>query len=314
MPLFKIAGHDIDIIRPKKFANEKELQKLFEKNLSTIFNCSFVASEFSTGPVHGGRIDTLAISEENNPVIIEYKSVESSQLINQSLYYLSWINDHRGDFEVAVQKNIPEFKNEVDWSEIRVICIAPEFKKYDIHAVQMMGANIELWQYRYYQNETLLLEEIFKKAAPVTSQAGAETGKNQVMVAAGKKAALTRATGVYSIEEHENKLQSSKQELLANLRQYILELDESVEEVPKKFYIAYKISQNFACVEVHKNKILVFLKINADDLDEIPANCRDVRNIGHFGTGDLEVAVTNEKEISIAKELISMSFNNIGGN
>ncbi len=67
-------------------------------------------------------------------------------------------------------------------------------------------------------------------------------------------------------------------------------------------------------MEVHKNKILVFLKINADDLDEIPANCRDVRNIGHFGTGDLEVAVTNEKEISIAKELISMSFNNIGGN
>jgi len=62
VPLFKIAGHDIDIIRPKKFANEKELQKLFERNLSTIFNCSFVASEFSTGPVHGGRIDTLAIS------------------------------------------------------------------------------------------------------------------------------------------------------------------------------------------------------------------------------------------------------------
>jgi predicted transport protein len=314
VPLFKIAGHDIDIIRPQKFANEKELQKLFEKNLSTIFNCSFVASEFSTGPVHGGRIDTLAISEENNPVIIEYKSVESSQLINQSLYYLSWINDHRGDFEVAVRKNIPEFKNEIDWSEIRVICIAPEFKKYDIHAVQMMGANIELWQYRYYQNETLLLEEIFKKAAPVTSQVVTDSGKNQVMVEAGKKAALTRATGVYSFEEHEKKLQSSKQELLANLRQYILELDESVEEVPKKFYIAYKISQNFACVEVHKNKLLIFLKLNADDLDEIPANCRDVRTIGHFGTGDLEVTVTNEKEISIAKDLISKSFNNIGGN
>jgi len=110
------------------------------------------------------------------------------------------------------------------------------------------------------------------------------------------------------------KLQSSKQELLANLRQYILELDESVEEVPKKFYIAYKISQNFAVWKLTKVKSLFFLKVNADDLDEIPANCRDVLNIGHFGTGDLEVAVNNKKEISIAKDLIAMSCNNIGGN
>jgi len=47
-----------------------------------------VASEFSTGNLHAGRIDTLALSEDHNPVIIEYKKVASSELINQSLYYL----------------------------------------------------------------------------------------------------------------------------------------------------------------------------------------------------------------------------------
>ena len=59
------------------------------------------ASEFSTGNFHSGRIDSLAISEDNNPVIIEYKKVASSELINQSLYYLHWITDHKGDFEIA---------------------------------------------------------------------------------------------------------------------------------------------------------------------------------------------------------------------
>lgn len=314
MPLFRRSGFDVDIVRPKKFTNEKELQNLFEKNLPTIFNCRFVASEFSTGPVHGGRIDTLAISEENSPVIIEYKTVESSQLINQSLYYLSWINDHRGDYEVAVRKNIPDLNGEIDWSEIRVICIAPEFKKYDIHAVQMMGANIELWQYRYYETDALLLEEIFRKSAPVTSEIGTGTGKNQVMVEAGKKAALTRSTGVYQYEEHQKKIQDAKQDILADLRQFILEIDESVEEVPKKLYVAYKVSQNFACVEVHKNKILIYLKIDAQELNGTPANCRDVKGIGHFGTGDFEVAVSNAEELEIAKSLITMSFNNIGGN
>jgi RecB family endonuclease NucS len=53
---------------------------------------------------HAGRIDTLGLSEDNNPVILEYKKVESSELVNQSLYYLSWIKDHKGDFEMAVNR------------------------------------------------------------------------------------------------------------------------------------------------------------------------------------------------------------------
>ncbi len=95
----------------------------------TLFACRFVASEFSTGAIHAGRIDTLALSEDCNPVIIEYKKVESSELINQSLFYLAWLNDHRGDFEIAVQKKLSA-DTEVDWSPIRVICIVPNYKKY----------------------------------------------------------------------------------------------------------------------------------------------------------------------------------------
>lgn len=180
LPLFQRSNEKLTLIKPAKFTNEKELQNLIERNLDVIFNCRLVASEYSTGPVHGGRIDSLALSEENNPVIIEYKVIESSQLINQSLYYLSWINDHRGDFEIAVQKAFPKENIQVDWSSIRVICIAPEYKKYDLHAVKMMGSNIELWQYRYFSNGSLFFEEVFKKSVALSGTVN-ERSKDPLM-------------------------------------------------------------------------------------------------------------------------------------
>ena len=55
---------------------EKEVQNLIENNLETVFNCKFIATEFSTGHEHAGRIDSLGLSEDNNPVILEYKKIE----------------------------------------------------------------------------------------------------------------------------------------------------------------------------------------------------------------------------------------------
>lgn len=87
MPLFEMSGENLVPVEQSNFALEKELQTLIERNLSVVFNCRFVASEFSTGALHAGRIDSLALSEDNNPVVIEYKKVESSELINQSLFF-----------------------------------------------------------------------------------------------------------------------------------------------------------------------------------------------------------------------------------
>ena len=85
MPLFEIKGKAIVPVERTNFSLERDLQKMVEENLDAMFNCRFVASEFSTGARHAGRIDTLALSEENNPVIIEYKkrgwSVSSSSCL-----------------------------------------------------------------------------------------------------------------------------------------------------------------------------------------------------------------------------------------
>lgn len=313
MSIFEINNGKAKLIRLSDFKFEKNLQKIIEDNLETIFNCRLIATEFSTGNIHSGRIDTLAISEDNNPVIIEYKKVASSELINQSLYYLHWIMDHKGDYQVAANKALS--KNiEVDWSAVRVICLAPEYKKYDLHAAQVMGANIELWQYKLYENNVLNLEEIFKRTEMITEMEN-ESGriKNPVMVEAGRKAAITRKTGVYSVEEHLKILSGSLLELFNTVRDYIISLDTSIEETPKKDYIAYKTSQNFVCLESRKNKLLLYLKINPEEIQPLPPQGRDVRNIGHFGTGDFELTLKDLKDFEGTKHLISKSLKNIGG-
>ncbi|SRR6266404_551895 len=311
MPIFQISNKKLIPVEQTNFMTEKELQSLIEANLAPVFNCRFVSSEFSTGAQHAGRIDTLALSEDNNPVIIEYKKVESSELINQSLFYLSWIHDHRGDFHIAVQKSLGN-EVKVDWSDVRVICLAPNYKKYDLHAVQVMGANIELWRYRLFKNACLLLEEIFHRTVS-TSPDMVASNKNPVMVAAGKKAALTKATGVYSFEQHILGKPEYIKEIVFELKEHIMNLDSAMEEVPKKLYVAYRIAQNIVCMEVKKQKVVLYLKLKPKEIFNPPKISRDVSSIGHFGTGDFEIAVTSPADLRVAKEFIDMAYQRIGG-
>ncbi|MDX6500861.1 MAG: hypothetical protein QOG23_4121 [Blastocatellia bacterium] len=311
MPIFQISNQKLVPVEQTNFVTEKELQSLVEANLGPVFNCRFVASEFSTGAQHAGRIDTLALSEDNNPVIIEYKKVESSELINQSLFYLSWIHDHKGDFYIAVQKSLGN-EVKVDWTDVRVICLAPNDKKYDLHAVQVMGANIELWRYRLFKNSCLYLEEVFQKTVSIAYDIPAND-KSPVMITAGKKAALTRATGVYTFEQHISGKSETIKEMVFDLRDFIMNLDSAMEEVPKKFYVAYKISQNIVCMEVRKQKIILYLKLNPKEVAGLPSIARDVSDIGHYGTGDFEITVSSVQDLESAKEFINAAYQKVGG-
>ena len=299
MPLFNQENGVLNVVKQKNFSLERELQQLVENNLEEIFNCKFVASEFYTGSIHSGRIDTIAISEDNNPVIIEYKKEESSSLLNQSLYYLSWLEDHKGDFQIAVNNQLGYI--DIDWSNIRVICIAPGYKKYDLHAVKVMNKSIELWKYKKFENGMFNLEEIFINK---------ENNKDKVIRIDEKE----KETPVYTYERLVNKLAlGNLKEFLEDVRDYTINLSEEVEEVPKKYYIAYKIAKNFMCIECQKKRIRVYLKLTSNDLEKWKSVGRDVTNIGHFGTGNFEFDITEEKDLEIAKELIKVSFENVGG-
>jgi len=158
--LFELAGTNIKELEGCSAEIEKSLQTRIEQHLETFFDVRFLASEYSTGKTHGGRIDTLGIDRNGCPVIIEYKRTVSMNVINQGLFYLNWLMDHKGDFELLVLNKIDkETADSIKWSSPRLLCIAGDFSKYDIHCVQQITRNIELISYLDY-GELLLFERV----------------------------------------------------------------------------------------------------------------------------------------------------------
>ena len=149
MPLYRVSDGLVSQIKQTSYLKERDLQRLFEDNLEVLFGVRFVASESTTGDRQRGRIDSLGLDQDNYPTIIEYKKSNKENIINQGLFYLDWLVDHKGDFALAVQKALgPEVK--IDWSRPRLILVAESFSEYDKYAVNRIGANVELWTYRKY--------------------------------------------------------------------------------------------------------------------------------------------------------------------
>ena len=61
--LFRTDQSNVCEIQSKSVELEKSLQTLIEANLVTILGARLLGSEYSTGKVYGGRIDTLGIDE-----------------------------------------------------------------------------------------------------------------------------------------------------------------------------------------------------------------------------------------------------------
>lgn len=80
-------------------------------------------------------------------------------MINQGLYYIDWLMDHKAEFKLLVLERFGKSQAElIDWSEPRLICIAANFTKYDAHAIQRMSGSVELIRYKKFGSDLFLLE------------------------------------------------------------------------------------------------------------------------------------------------------------
>ena len=139
--LFRISdGQVVEELAGASAPLERSLQRLIEGNLTAFLGVRFLASEYSTGHRHGGRMDTIGLDENGCPVIIEYKRTMNENVINQGLFYLDWLLDHRAQFQLLVMKKLgSEVAECIEWSSPRLLCIAGDFTKYDVHAVQQIN-------------------------------------------------------------------------------------------------------------------------------------------------------------------------------
>lgn len=299
LKLFRVSATSAVEIEGSAAALEKSLQTVIERNLEAFLGVRFLASEFSTGKDHGGRMDTLGLDENNCPVIIEYKRNSNMNVINQGLFYLDWLVTHRGDFEMLVLRTFgQEVAQAVDWTAPRLICIAGDFSKYDEHAIKQMNRNIELIRYMRFGDDLLMLEQV---NAAVTNGSNAS---NSQSLSNGSK---TRSS---TVSENLERADEELTDLFETLREFLEGVGSDVQFKALQDYFAFKRIKNFACVEVktRERKLLMFLKVNPDTIQIEPGFTRDVREIGHFGTGDLELTIKSLADIEKAKPLIERSY------
>lgn len=287
----ELAGHAAPL--------EKALQRLIESQMETLLGVRFLASEYATGKTHKGRIDSLGLDENNCPVIVEYKRHSHENVMNQGLFYLDWLLDHRAEFRWLVMEKLgKEVADGIDWIGTRLLCIAADFTRYDQHAVQQIPRNIELLRYKLFGDDLLLLELV--NAQSVADETIGQTGSESALA--------TRPAGKdKSFDEQYATALPQIRELYEALAASILALGDDVTQRRLKLYVAFRRLKNFVSVVMYPNKLLVMLKIDPDTVALEEGFSRNVRQIGHWGTGDLELTLRTPADLAKAMPLIERS-------
>lgn len=290
-------------LQSRPAALEKHLQSLIEAQMPTFLGIRFLASEYITGKTHKGRIDSLGLDENGCPVIIEYKRHSNDNVINQGLFYLDWLLDHQAEFRWLVMEKLgKEVADSVEWTGTRLLCIAADFTRFDQHAVQQIPRNIELIRYKLFGEDLLLLELV--NAVTIADATALKLTDNPSSSEPKIKSASKDKTFAEQLEAASPKIS----ELYQQTTTHLLSLGDDVQERRLKLYTAFRRLKNFACVIVAAQRILITLKLDPAAITLEEGFTRDVSQIGHWGTGDLEVSLRSLADLERAKALIERSY------
>ncbi len=234
MPIYKQNGNKLLSVKEKKIDLEKTVQNLTEINLSEVFGLSFVCSEY---PLNNLRIDTLAFDDElKSFVIIEYKKDRSFSVIDQGYAYLALLLNNKADFVLEYnekcKKNLR--KDEIDWSQSKVIFVANSFTKYQQEAMGFQDLPIELWEVKQYEDNLILFNEL----------RASEKSESIKTVAKGKNVeVVSREIKQYSVEDHLKPQWKETRAIFETLSQRVLDIDQKFEMYAVKSYIGFKINE-----------------------------------------------------------------------
>lgn len=307
--LFQFSADDAHPLPSHTAPLERELHNLMQKHMECFLGIRFVASEYSTGRIHGGRIDSLGLDENNCPVILEYKRHKNENVINQGLYYLDWLLDHRAEFKLLVLERFgKEIADAIEWSGTRVLCIAGDFTKFDEHAVAQIGRNIELIRYKYFGDDLLMLEWINPAQTAPSSGASGQSlqpaSPTELVAADLPPSPKTRS----SVADQLAGMSEEQRVLYDELCGFILSLGDDINVKELQLYVAFTRLKNFVCLRPMHGWFKLWLHLDPDSMTLEKNFSRDVRNKGHWGTGELELSLHSMDDLTKAKPLIERAY------
>ena len=303
MSTYKIYTDQLTLIKEKPFKLEKEIQNIVEKNLQTLLWLDFIKTEFSIGTF---RIDSLAFdSDKKSFVIIEYKRDKNFSVIDQGYAYLSLMLNNKAEFilEYNESKSGTLKRNDVDWSQSKVLFVSPNFTTYQKEAINFKDLPIELWEIKRFTNDTLSFEQIVNRS----SKESIKTVSNSETITT-----VSKEIKVYSEQDHLENIEDDFLNIYAEIKEFLLSFGEDITIYPKKKTIGFKIGSKVFCDIVMQNKgIRLFLNAKKGTLKDPECITRDVSEVGHWGNGAYEVRfpLKSDTEMDYVFNLLRQTIN-----
>lgn len=301
MLLYQINKGKMEEIKEKPFKKETELHKLCEENLENIFGLKFVKREFS---FNNFRLDTLAFDETTKSfVIIEYKKTSNFSVIDQGYAYLSLMLNNKADFILEYNESCNDSlkRDDVDWSQSKVIFVSPIFNNYQKESINFRDLPFELWEVKRFSNDTVSFNNI--KPSKISESI------NTISTTSEQIKTVNKEVVVYTEEEHLNKSSEDIIELYNIIKEFILRLDDTIIIKPKKLEIGFAY-KNKIMVDIHlqKKALKIWLNTSFGSLDDSRLIARNVSNIGHWGNGDYEIQISNDDDLEYIFSLIKQLY------
>jgi len=293
----------LNLIRSKPFNLEKEIHDLVEQNVEELFDLEFVKSEMSIG---GFRFDTLCYDVENNSfVIIEYKKGSSYSVIDQGYTYLSTLLNNKSDFILEYNENKEKTlkRDDIDWTQSRIIFISPKFSEYQKHSINFKNVPFELWEIKRFENGLIGFDKHL-----TNSEESIDTFSTEIEDTVVKK--VSQEVKVHKESDHLNQSRVSQgiKELYQELKKRILDLGDDIDVVPRSMYIGFKRDTNFIDIKLTTKSLWCWINMKKGELDDPNELCRDVSQIGHYGNGDYDLRVKSDTDLDYLMFLIKQSY------
>lgn len=300
MKIFTSKKGQLSQLKQQKFKLEKDIQRLFEENLTLLSGYIFIRSEFS---IKNSRIDTLAFDPETQAfVIIEYKRQQNSSVVDQGISYLNLMLEYKADFivEYNEKQKFPLKRNDVDWSQSKVVFVSPAFNDFQIQATNFKDLPIELWEVNRFDNDIIAINIINKsKSAP---------NIKAVSIEKSEEFSTLKEIKVYQESDHLSDKSDFIQELYEDFKQGILNLDPDIEINTRKLYIAFKKDRNIADIRIQQKNLKIWINLPYGELDDPKNLAKNVSNTGHWGNGDYEITIESTQYLEYIMSLIKQAI------
>ena len=302
MAIYYSKENNFFTIREVPFARERDMQNLVEAHVETMLGLQLVCSEFVVGDF---RIDSLVYDCSAKAfAIIEYKRDKNFSVIDQGYAYLSTMLNNKADFILEYNEVMqsPLQRSAVDWSQSRVIFIAPSFTAYQRQAINFQDMPIELWELKKFEKGLVSFNKIKSDGARESIQTlSSESVESPIKEVNKEIKVVTEAQHLEGKPEH-------ILDLYQRLKEQIMALGD-VELKPTKLWLGFRTTRNFVDIHLQNSALKMWLNMPAGELNDTLKVARDVSNLGHWGNGSYEIRVVDDERLAYLYDLINQSYN-----